>query len=59
METVVFEHVEKKGASFATTRADGSLLVVESGKPYSTDDPNEIRELDLASHAVKRVKAED
>lgn len=59
MEKVAFEHVEKKDASFATQRRDGSLLIVEAGKPYLTSDPDEIEELDRASHAVKRVKAED
>lgn len=58
MDSVTFEHVEKKDAVFATQRADGGLVVVEAGKPYTTDDPFEIAELERATHAVKRVKAE-
>lgn len=41
---------------FSVTAADGSDVSVEAGKPYSTDDPALIRDLDAAPHAVRRVK---
>lgn len=42
---------------FATTAADGSLILIEASKNFSTSDPKLIAELD-AQPSVKRVKAE-
>lgn len=55
---VAYELIAADG-HFVCHRADGSEIRVEAGKVFSTDDREAIRELDAASHAVKRVKAKE
>ena len=58
MASVTFKFVEADGR-FQIYDSDGKEVVVEAGKNFTTDDPNLIRELDAAPHAVKRVGAKD
>jgi hypothetical protein len=57
MEEVTFEFAAGEDGHFACHDGDGREIRVEAGKPYTTSDPHEIRELDAAPHAVKRVKS--
>ena len=44
---------------FSITISDGSDVSVEAGKPFATDNPAVIAELDAAPHAVSRVKTKE
>lgn len=55
--TVTFQFVGREGR-FQVCDSEGKEVVVEAGKNYSTSDPDVIRELDQATHAVRRVKPE-
>lgn len=57
MPKVAYLNVDKDGR-FVSHRADGSELVVTGDKPYETDDPDEVAQLD-ESVFVKRAKKDD
>lgn len=53
---VSFELTAADANEFVCHAADGSEIRVESGKPFSTSDPQVIAALDAQPHAVKRSK---
>lgn len=55
---VSFQLIAPEG-HFVCHAADGSEIRVDAGKIFATGDPRVIRELDAASHAVKRVKSSE
>jgi len=53
---VTYELISPDG-HFVCHMGDGSEIRVEAGKNLTTGDPQVMRELDAAPHAVRRVKS--